>query len=169
MQHVNLPLSPPRLFAALCVMGILAIAYGAAAEMSRQKRGNTLVSPRQYRIRLISAAVWMVILTANFYAVTALWPEEARYLPNGRLTPESKAQAQLFIKVIGGSFSLVFVGLGLFVLDMRHTARERQALELKRQKDFAELTSSELMRANLTPNVPSAGTTATENVDPLGS
>lgn len=140
MQRVNMPLSAPRLiFAALCLLGILAIAYGAALEISRQKRGNTLISQRQHRIRLVSAAVWIVILAANFYAVTELWPV-ARYLPSRALTPESKEQARLFIKVVGGSFSLVFVGLFLFFLDLRQTARERQALEQQRQRDFAELT-----------------------------
>jgi len=146
MQRVNTPLTPPRLaFAGLCALGILAIAYGAALELTRQKRGNTLVSTSQYRIRLVSAAIWLTILSANFYAVTALWPV-ARYLPGGRLTPASKAEATLFIQVIGGSFSLVFVAFFLFILDLRQTRREREALERKRQSDFAELTRTNLAR-----------------------
>lgn len=139
MQRVNTPLSPPRLvFAALCALGILVIGYGAALEISRQKRGVTLVSPRQYRIRLVSAAVWIVILLLSCYAVTDLW-WVARYTPSGRLTPESRAEAIRFLKVLFGSFSLLVVGLVLFVFDMRQTAKERRALESKRQQEFAAL------------------------------
>lgn len=114
------------------------IAYGAALEISRQRRGGGLVSPRQFRVRMVSAAIWLLILTANFYAVTALWPT-AVYQANGKLTDASRAEAQLFVKVLGGSFSLVFFALILFFLDMRHTARERQQLELQRQQNLASL------------------------------
>jgi hypothetical protein len=145
------PLSPPRLaFAVLCALGFLAIAYGAALEISRQKRGETLVKPRQFRIRMISAAIWMTILAANFYAVTALWPD-ARYLPTGALTPESKQQARLFIQVVGGSFSLVFIGLFFFLVDMRQTARERQAMEQQRQREFATITRAAQNREDSSP------------------
>ena len=136
-QHVNS--SPSRVaFATLCAFGILVIAYGAALEISRQKRGGGIVSPRQFRVRMVSAAVWMVILAANFYAVTALWPT-AEYKSPGVLTAASKAQARLFIQVVGASFSLVFVGLFLFFIDMRHTARERHELELQHVGALAAL------------------------------
>ena len=127
-------------FATLCVVGMLVIAYGAALEFSRQRRGGGLVSPRQFRVRMVSAAVWLVILTGNLYAVTLLWPE-ARYLASGSLTPESKEQARTFLRVVGGSFSLVFVALALFFIDMRHSARERHELELRHESELAAIAS----------------------------
>lgn len=143
---MNTPLSPSRLaFVGLCLLGIVIIAYGAALEITRQRRGATLVSPRQFRIRMVSALIWMTILMANAYAITLLWPE-AHYISPGKLTAESKAQARLFVQVIGGSFSLVFLGLFLFLLDMRQTTRERLSLELQHQRDLAALARESAAR-----------------------
>jgi hypothetical protein len=160
---VNTPISPSRLaFAALCLLGIVVIGYGAALEITRQRRGATLVSPRQFRIRMISASIWITILAANAYAVTALWPQ-ANYLTSGKLTPESKAQARLFVQVIGGSFSLVFIGLFLFLLDVRQTTRERLSLQMQHQRDLVALAREsaaslqakrETQAANETPDTP---------------
>ncbi|HEX8550235.1 MAG TPA: hypothetical protein VF681_01640 [Abditibacteriaceae bacterium] len=130
-------LTPRLWFALLCALGVVAITIAAVLEIARFRRGAAL-SKRQFRARMVSAAIWILILGANFYAVTALWPE-AKYLSPGKLTPESKQQARLFLAVIGGSFCLIFVALGLFLFDVWQLSRERQALRDKFARELAAL------------------------------
>ena len=131
-------------FAVLCAAGVVAISIGAALEIRRFRRGEIL-SPRQFRARMVSAAIWLAILAANFYAVTALWPD-LKYLAPGKLSPQSKEQVRLFVYVMGGSFGLIFIALGLLLFDLRHISRERQLQRAKFKADIAELAQQSKQR-----------------------
>ena len=87
---------------------------------------------------MVSAAIWLAILAANFYAVTALWPD-LKYLAPGKLSPQSKEQVRLFVYVMGGSFGLIFIALGLLFFDLRHIARERREQRQKFKSEIASL------------------------------
>jgi hypothetical protein len=89
---------------------------------------------------MASTLLWLIIIGANLYAVTALWPEGPRA---GVPTAEAKAQARLFLLVIGGAFSLVFVGIGLFAYDLLQIRRERQVHQLKFLADMAVMAQNE--------------------------
>ncbi|HEX8834952.1 MAG TPA: hypothetical protein VF719_12160 [Abditibacteriaceae bacterium] len=133
------------LFAIICALLAGVVAVAAGMEIARFRRGGGLVSQRQFRFRMVSAAIWLVILMANFYAVTALWPTPVLDAA-GTLTPASKAQARHFLIVIGGAFSLIFVALFLFAYDWWQLSRERLLHEARSQAEFARLAREELQR-----------------------
>ncbi len=123
-------------FAALCAIGFFAILCGAWWEISRVnsgRHGDDVPMSRQLKLRLFSAFVWMLIFAANFYAVVWLWPHAAPH------TPLLKTQARRFLSVIGGAFCLLLPALGLLLIDLRQTARERQIQSEKRQREFAAI------------------------------
>jgi hypothetical protein len=130
-------------FALLCALGIVAILCGIALEISRFRRGSGLISPRQFRIRMVSAVLWLIIVGANLYAVTALWPEGTA---SGLSQEEAKAQARLFLLVVGGAFSLVIVALGLFAWDLVSISKERHIHEAKFLNEIAEAARAEALK-----------------------
>jgi hypothetical protein len=81
-------------FAVLCAAGVLAICAGAALEIGRWRRGEIL-SSRQFRARMVSAAIWITILMTNLYAVTALWPE-VKYLSPAWFRPKANIRRAFF-------------------------------------------------------------------------
>lgn len=159
-------------FALLCALGMVAILFGTVLEIARFRRharqaarlvssnaiasngiagdsivgdaiGNaSLISPRQFRLRLISAALWMLILGALFYAVTKLWPARHTSTP----TLEEIDQARRFAMTLICAFMGMFVAFGLLVWDMMQLARERQAQTARFHQGLAELARTEAAR-----------------------
>ena len=126
-------------FALLCALGIIAIGVGAVLEATRFRRGASVISARQFRLRMLSAALWLVVLGALFYAVVMLWPQPGN-------TVEAREQAANFLLVIGGAFSLILVNLVLFAYDLWQLAREREAHRAQFDQEFAAMASAEVAR-----------------------
>jgi hypothetical protein len=126
-------------FALLCALGMVIIGVGALLEASRFRRGASVISPRQFRLRMLSAALWIAILAALFCAVVLLWPQ-------GRSPAELREQATTFLMVVGGAFSLILVNLVLFAYDLWQLARERRAQEARLNREFTALANAEVTR-----------------------
>ena len=127
--------TPRLIYAALCAVGFCGILFGAWWEAARFRRLNDKRDsmPGQLRLRLVSAALWLVIFGAQVYAVLFLWPDAA---PR---TPLYKAQARELAIVMGSAFLLLFPALVLLFIDFMHTARERRTHTLKFHQDMAQI------------------------------
>jgi hypothetical protein len=146
------------LFAALCALGMLAIGVGAVLEIARFRRNarqadltsgdnpatnnlaplmptGNVISLRQFRFRLLSAVIWMIVLGTLCYSITALWPE--------RSSPQALQQVQRFVTVVGASLSLLLVAFALFVYDVIQLSRERRAQTARFYQGLAELARNE--------------------------
>ncbi len=128
--------SSRAVFASLCAIGFFAILCGAWWETARVSRGDNVPMSRQLRLRLVSAAFWLLIFGTNFYAVVWLWPVGTQR------TPQLKEQARHFLFTVGGAFCLLIPALILLLLDLKQTARERQIQSERRQQKFAEVLQS---------------------------
>jgi len=127
-------------FAVLCLLGILAVGIGALLEISRKRQGNTVVTPVQFKLRMISAVIWMIVLGSLFYAVVFLWPQRG-------LGMETERQARQFLSVVSGSFLLIAVALGLLVYDLWRLAREGRVHEARFNQQLIALAHAEVERA----------------------
>lgn len=151
-------------FALLCALGMLAIGLGAVLEIARFRRhaahansfalngvssatpsatsGGNLLSLRQFRLRLFSAVLWMMILGALYYAVTVQWPVRHGPIP----TSAEIEQARRFAMTLICAFAGMFVGFGLLTWDMIQLGRERQAQSARFQAGLADLARREAER-----------------------
>ena len=80
------------------------------------------------------------MLAANFYAVTWLWPM-------GGTSPLAKAQARLFLLVVGGAFSFLLIALFLLFIDVWHIARARSLHQARFEAEFAAIARQEAVKA----------------------
>jgi hypothetical protein len=124
-------------FAILCLVGFIVILFGAWWEVARVRRlapeDEAFAMSRQLKLRLMSAAIWLIIIAANFYAVVWLWPTAAPH------TPLLKSQARLFAGVLLGGFLLLIPAFILLFSDLMNTSRaRREGVEL-RQQNMAKL------------------------------
>lgn len=143
-------------FALLCALLMVAIGMGAVWEIARFRRSvreesakaaigeaaadaGGLVSTRQLRLRLLSAALWMAVLGALAYAVTVLWPLEGRSL-------QGKAQVSRFATVVGGALCLMLVAFALLVYDVIQVARQQRLQTARLHQSFADMARSEAAR-----------------------
>jgi hypothetical protein len=106
----------------------LAIATGAFLEIARVRRGDSLLAPWHFRLRLISAAIWFIILLSLAGAVTMLWPA-----PNA--TYNQKLQ---FVSVINGVALLIALALLLLGGDFWSLMRARRRIEQTQARRFSE-------------------------------
>ncbi|HEX8237886.1 MAG TPA: hypothetical protein VF600_18240 [Abditibacteriaceae bacterium] len=147
------------LFAMLCALGMLAIGVGAVLEITRFRRnarvanvassqgdsadtGNVplvpsgnVISLRQFRFRLLSAVIWMIVLGTLCYAITALWPE--------RSSPQTLEQARRFLTAVCAALSLLLVAFALFIYDVIQLSRERRAQTARFYQGLAEMARTE--------------------------
>lgn len=128
--------TPRFIFAALCLIGLLVIALGAAWEWRRQTRGAT-ISARHFRWRMISALLWCVTLGSLAYATLALWPTN----------PHDHAQVLRFGRVLSGSLLLMLLGFVLMAFDFYLTAKTRQLQTARMRRDLDEIARQEIERA----------------------
>jgi hypothetical protein len=140
-------------FALLCVLGMILLAGGLLFEIGRQKRsgGHTLVSPRQFRVRVISALVWMGVLGLFAYAMMFLWPTAGN-------TPLGKAQATNFILTMGAAVTLICVGIMLLCYDIITLLRAQRQHSAMVYAQFAETVRAEA--ENLREKQASGGTSS---------
>lgn len=128
--------SAKTIFAVSCLLCFIAIAIGAILEVVRQQRGESLLRPSQFRLRMLSAFVWMIALASLAYAVSFLWPQKG-----------DLAQARKFLSLISGAFSLIFIAVLLLGYDMWQLARERKIKETQFQLNLASLALEEIEKA----------------------
>ena len=125
--------TPRYVFAALCLLGLIAIWCGAALEFSRQKRGAT-ISRRHFRWRMVSALLWTLILSSLAYATLWLWPQ-------------TTAEARKFGAVLAGSMALMMLAFVLMIFDFYLTAQTRKIQTARMEHDLGEIARLEIERA----------------------
>ena len=114
-------------FALLCLLGVIAVGTGAVLEINRMRRGQSIIGVNQFRLRLLSAVVWMVILGSTGYALLYLWPEKG-----------DNPAALRFLSVVSGIILLLVVGFVLLMYDLWRVSlqhRQQQA-QFNRQRDL---------------------------------
>lgn len=121
------------LFAATCMAGVTIIAVAAILEIIRQRKGESLLRASQFRLRIFSSLIWIILLGAMAIAVAFLWPQK------GDLVMMRK-----FAGVLGGSLSLLFIALFLLAYDFWQINRQRQITELKFNHQLDDLARAEI-------------------------
>ena len=124
------------IFVVSCILCLLAIGTGGVLEIVRQIRGESLLRPVQFRLRVFSALVWIIALGSLAYAVAFLWPQKG-----------DVAQARKFLSLISGALSLIFIAIILLGYDMLLLLRERSIKEAQFQKHLAALAHDEIEKA----------------------
>ena len=124
-----MPIDLPRLiFALLCALCALAIATGAFLEIARARRGDNVLAPWHFRLRLMSAAIWFIILLSLAGSVTMLWPA-------ANATYNQKLQ---FVSVINGVALLIALALLLLGGDFWMLMRTRRRIEHTQARRFSD-------------------------------
>ena len=121
------------LFAATCMAGVTIIAVAAILEIIRQRKGESMLRAGQFRLRIFSSLIWIILLGAMAIAVMFLWPQK------GDLVMMRK-----FASVIGGSLSLLFIALFLLAYDFWQINRQRQITELKFNHQLDDMAREEI-------------------------
>ena len=125
-----------NIFALLCLLGVVAVATAAMLEVARMRRGESVISPRQFRLRLLSAVIWMILLGSTSYAMFFLWPERG-----------DLEQSRRFLSVMSGVILLLLLALLLFIYDVWQFARQRRQREAQFQQQLLEMAQAEIQRA----------------------
>jgi hypothetical protein len=125
-----------NIFAIVCLLGVVAVATVAALEVNRMRRGESLITPRQFRLRMISAVIWMVLLGSTAYAMLFLWP-----------APGDLVAGRHFLRVMLGVILLLLIALLLFIVDLMQLRRERRLYEMQFSEQLASLAQAEIERA----------------------
>ncbi len=157
--------SPRGIFAILCLIGFVVIAFGTWWETARV-RGLTpadkaLAPSHQLKLRLMSAAIWLLIFAANFYAVVWLWPTGAPH------SPQLKSSAKLFAAVLMGGFSLLIPAFLLLFIDLMNTSRTRREAVVLRQQNMAQLLDEAARSQDATPSSTRLNGNARQNSAPF--
>lgn len=129
-------------FAALCGVFFCAIAGVATWEWNRFQSGQSALSPRHFRWRMLSALVWLFVLGSFVYAMLALWPQN--------LTQHSPAQtimAKRFAFVLLGSTVLMLLGFVFMAVDVFWTVQVGRRSALRRTQQSQDTLQRELERA----------------------
>jgi hypothetical protein len=137
--------SAKTVFTVSCLLCLVAIAAGALLEIVRQTRGESLLRPWQFRLRVFSALVWMIALASLAYAVAFLWPQQHAALAI------RKAQAEKFLSVISGAMILLLIGIILLAYDMWQLARERRLKEAQFNLQLVDMARTEIEKAHTEP------------------
>ena len=123
------------IFALFCCIGIIAVATGAALEIRRARHGSSIIPPRQMRLRLFSAVIWIITLGSLSYAVLLLWPE-----------PGNLGQARRFLGIISGAMLLIVIGLLLVAYDLWLLGQARRLHQAKFKLNMDEMARAEIER-----------------------
>ena len=121
------------LFAATCMAGVTIIAVAAILEIIRQRKGESLLRASQFRLRIFSSLIWIILLGAMAIAVAFLWPQKSDLV-----------MMRKFAGVLGGSLSLLFIALFLLAYDFWQINRQRQITELKFNHQLDDLARAEI-------------------------
>ena len=124
------------IFAALCVAGMCAIIAGLVFESGRLKRGNSVLSPRQLRWRIVGGALWVLVLGSFAYATVFLWPNNLNDVVTGRR----------FISVMAGATVLLVIALIITAFDAYLTLKGAQLQREKFERDAGKVARAEIER-----------------------
>lgn len=125
------------LFAALCGVFFFVIAGAAAWEWNRFAQGQSALSKRHLRWRLLSAFVWLLVLGSFAYTCAFLWPQ----------SPQNKAEIYRAAVVMAGATLLMLVGFGLMSFDIFWTVQIGRKGAAKRAQISHDTLQRELERA----------------------
>ncbi len=125
------------LFAALCAVFFFIIAGAAAWEWNRFARGQSALSPRHLRWRLLSAFVWLLVLGSFAYTCAFLWPQSS----------QNKGEVYRAAVVMAGATLLMLVGFGLMTFDILWTVQIGRRGAVKRAQTSHDTLQRELERA----------------------
>ena len=123
-------------FGALCVAGMFAIGAGILFEFGRLKRGNSVLSPRQMRWRILGGCLWLLVLGSLAYATFFLWPSG----------PTDVVAGKRFIAVVMGAVALLVIALLITAFDAFLTVKGAQLQREKFERDAGELARTEIER-----------------------
>lgn len=124
------------IFAALCLAGMCAIIAGLVFESGRLKRGNSVLSPRQMRWRIVGGALWILVLGSFAYATVFLWPTNLNDAVTGRR----------FIAMMAGATVLLVIALIITAFDAYLTLKGAQLQREKFERDASKIASAEIDR-----------------------
>jgi type VI protein secretion system component VasK len=113
------------IFALICCIGVIAVAVGALLEVGRIRRGDSIIPPRQFRLRLFSALIWAITLASLAYAVLFLWPQRGE-----------REQATRFLSVMSGVVLLIAIGLILLAYDFWLVGQARRLQQAKFERNI---------------------------------
>jgi len=135
MQPHSVDLNGKNIFALLCLLGIIAIVVAVVLEIRRVRRGESVITIGQFRLRLLSALVWMILLGSTSYAILVLWPQ-----------PGNQLQAQRFVSVVSGVVLLLIIGLLLMAYDLWQFSVQRRIREAEFNRELAKMAQTEIQR-----------------------
>ena len=124
------------IFGALCVAGMCAIIAGLVFESGRLKRGDSVLSPRQLRWRIVGGALWVLVLGSFAYATIFLWPSDLKDVATGRR----------FIAVMAGATVLLVIALIITAFDAYLTLKGAQLQREKFERNAEKLAGAEIER-----------------------
>lgn len=127
-------------FPALCALFFLIIGGAAAWEWSRFARGESALSPRHLRWRLLSALVWLVVLGSLAYATF--------HLPQ-RGAPIDKDLMRRLSIVLAGSLFLLMLAFAMMALDIFWTVQVGRKGALKRARQSQDTLQREIERVQI--------------------
>ena len=128
------------IFALSCLICMLAIAAGAIIEIARQRRGDSLLRPGLFRLRILSALIWIIALAALSYATGFLWPAKDA---TGKV---DVASIRKFSSMLSGAMMLIFIAIALLAYDVLQVARERRVREAQFNRQLDDMAREELAK-----------------------
>ena len=139
--------TPPILltFAALCGVFFFAIGGVAVWEWIRFSRGESALSPRHLRWRLLSALTWMVVLATFFVVVMFMLPNLPVKGPT-RLAPADAAFVKRTASVMLGATALMIFALVLMAVDIFWTIQVGRRSIVSRSRQSQETLRREIER-----------------------
>ena len=124
------------IFGALCVAGMFAIGAGVLFEFGRLRRGNSVLSARQMRWRVLGGCLWVLVLGSLAYATFFLWPSGPRDVVAGKK----------FVAVTMGAVALLVIALIITAFDAFLTVKGAQLQREKFERDAGALARAEIER-----------------------
>ena len=124
------------IFGALCVAAMFAIGAGIGFEFGRLRRGQSVLSPRQMRWRVVGGCLWVLVLGSLAYATLFLWPSGQTDVITGKR----------FGAVVMGALFLLVIALLITAFDAFLTVKSAQLQRQKFERDAGELARAEIER-----------------------
>ncbi len=132
-------------FGIVCLLALVAIICGALYEIGRVRResrsGNIVISQAQFRLRLLSAAIWFIALATLAYCSTLGLPVRENGVVVRGLWPKQWAA------LTGGSLLLIVIALILLAYDVWRVSARSRAQETFFEKQLEELAQREIEHA----------------------
>lgn len=128
--------TPQIVFPLTCLLGFFVIAGAALYEIGRHRRGEGVISPVHFRVRMVSAAIWMAILLSLGYGVAFEWPRDKNDIEAITKLQQSFSRA---------SMMMLLAGL-LFAVDLWFTLKLRASYQMKGRRDINKFAQEEIAR-----------------------